>query len=142
MNIPIHPVVATLVAQLDASQREEFEERAAILEFEAAMLRDHAECLALLEVLNNKRQRSLKKYFCKLYERNGEQEYIHPLLFETDAEPIAELVRRAKEFYPGNVDAQDAGFYFFCGGIYIEPESVVEVTEEEYSVLVRYVQLA
>lgn len=52
MNKPIHPLVADMVSKLDAGLREEFEERAAILEFDAAMLRDHAECLALLDVLH------------------------------------------------------------------------------------------
>lgn len=51
MPTPIHPLVAEMVSKLDPALREEFEERAAILEFEAAMLRDHAECLALLDVL-------------------------------------------------------------------------------------------
>lgn len=51
MQTPIHPLVAELVSKLDTGLREEFEERAAIFEFEAAMLRDHAECLALLDVL-------------------------------------------------------------------------------------------
>ncbi len=49
---PIHPLVAQMADKLDAALREEFEERSAILEFEAAILRDHAECLALLEVLH------------------------------------------------------------------------------------------
>lgn len=52
MQIPIHPLVAEMVSKLDPALREEFEERAAIMEFEAAMLRDHAECLALLDVLH------------------------------------------------------------------------------------------
>ena len=84
----------------------------------------------------------MKKYFGKLYERNGEFEYTHSLLFETDADPMAELVGRAKGFYPGSAEVQDAGFNFFCGCIYIEPELVVEVSEQEYAVLIRYVQLA
>jgi hypothetical protein len=41
-----------MVSKLDPALREEFEERAAIMEFEGAMLRDHAECLALLDVLH------------------------------------------------------------------------------------------
>lgn len=49
---PIHPLVAEMVSKLDPAMQEEFQERAAILEFEAAMLRDHAECLALLDVLH------------------------------------------------------------------------------------------
>ena len=52
MKEPIHPLVAEMVSKLDASLREEFEERAAIMEFEGAMLRDHAECMALLDVLH------------------------------------------------------------------------------------------
>lgn len=52
MTTPMEPLVAQLVAQLDASDREDFEERAAIMEFEAMHSRKHAECLALLDVLN------------------------------------------------------------------------------------------
>jgi len=52
MQIPKHKLVAEMVSKLSPALREEFEERAAIMEFEAAMLRDHAECIALLEVLH------------------------------------------------------------------------------------------
>lgn len=52
MQTPIHPLVAEMVSKLDPALREEFEERAAIMEFEGAMLRGHAECMALLDVLN------------------------------------------------------------------------------------------
>lgn len=51
MNRPMDPLVADLLDLLDASLREDFEERAAILEFEAGYSRGHAECLALLDVL-------------------------------------------------------------------------------------------
>lgn len=44
-------LVLELVNQLDAAQREEFEERAAIVEYDAMRCREHAECLALLDVL-------------------------------------------------------------------------------------------
>ena len=44
-------IVAEIVDQLDDNLREEFEERAAIIEFDAQVLRAHAECLALLYVL-------------------------------------------------------------------------------------------
>ena len=47
----MHEIVQQIVRQLDAGQREEFEERAAIVEFEAGHPREHAECLALLDVL-------------------------------------------------------------------------------------------
>lgn len=52
MPTPIHPLVSEMVSKLDPALREEFEERAGIMEFEGAMLRDHAECLALLDVLH------------------------------------------------------------------------------------------
>jgi hypothetical protein len=48
---PLDPLVADMVNLLDASQREEFEERAAIIEYDAKLPRGHAECLALLDVL-------------------------------------------------------------------------------------------
>ena len=44
-------LVLEVVQLLDARQREDFEERAAILEFDAGYARGHAECLALLDVL-------------------------------------------------------------------------------------------
>lgn len=49
--IPQDPLVAELVKKLDGGQREDFEERAAIIEFEGHLPRGHAECLALLDVL-------------------------------------------------------------------------------------------
>lgn len=49
---PQDALVATMVNQLDAVRREDFEERAGIIEFEATLPRAHAECLALLDVLH------------------------------------------------------------------------------------------
>lgn len=49
--MPINDVVADAVGKLDDNLREAFEERAAIMEFDANLPRDHAECLALLSVL-------------------------------------------------------------------------------------------
>lgn len=43
--------MADIVAKLDPSLREDYEERAAIMEFEANMERAHAECLALIDLL-------------------------------------------------------------------------------------------
>jgi hypothetical protein len=51
METPLNPLVADIVAMLDPSLREDYEERAAIMEYEANMERAHAECLALLDVL-------------------------------------------------------------------------------------------
>ena len=51
MKNPIDALVADMVSGLDADQREEFEERAGIIEFDGKVPRAHAECLALLNVL-------------------------------------------------------------------------------------------
>ena len=48
---PTDALVAEMVALLDAVLRDDFEERAGIIEFEAQLPRAHAECLALLDVL-------------------------------------------------------------------------------------------
>jgi hypothetical protein len=48
---PAEPLVAVLVPRLEADLREDFEERAAIVQFDANVQRPHAECLALLDVL-------------------------------------------------------------------------------------------
>ncbi|RDE49583.1 MAG: hypothetical protein DVS81_16005 [Candidatus Accumulibacter meliphilus] len=55
-NHPNHPIpkdaiVIEMVEHLDADDREAFEERAAIIEYDGQLPRAHAECLALLEVL-------------------------------------------------------------------------------------------
>jgi hypothetical protein len=44
-------IVEEIVNLLDENLQEEFHERAAIIEFDAHLLRAHAECLALLYVL-------------------------------------------------------------------------------------------
>ena len=51
MQKPLDPLVAEIVAKLDANQREAFEERAGIIEYDAKLPRGHAECLALINVL-------------------------------------------------------------------------------------------
>lgn len=48
---PTDPLVAKLVALLDASQREDFEERAGIMQFDAQLQRGHAEALAMLDLM-------------------------------------------------------------------------------------------
>lgn len=51
MKKPLDALVATTVNLLNTDLREEFEERAGIMEFDAELPRAHAECLALLNVL-------------------------------------------------------------------------------------------
>ena len=48
---PTDPLVAELAERLDASQREDWEERAGIMQFDGGLTRGHAECLALLDLL-------------------------------------------------------------------------------------------
>jgi hypothetical protein len=50
-DTPYHPIVADLLACLDESQHELFEERAGILEFDVGLDRQLAEALALLEII-------------------------------------------------------------------------------------------
>jgi hypothetical protein len=49
---PLDQIVALIVGHLDENLRELFEERAAIVEFDAGLSRAHAECLALLGLLH------------------------------------------------------------------------------------------
>ena len=51
MQTPIDPLVAELVNRLNPDLREAYDERAGILEYEANLPREHAECLALINVL-------------------------------------------------------------------------------------------
>jgi len=48
---PKDAIVIEMVDRLGADDREAFEERAAIIEYDGQLPRAHAECLALLEVL-------------------------------------------------------------------------------------------
>ena len=48
---PTDAIVADIVSKLEDNLREDFEERAGIIEFDAKLSRGHAECLALLDVL-------------------------------------------------------------------------------------------
>ncbi len=53
METPLNPLVANIVNTLDPNLREDYEERSAIMEFEANMERAHAECLALIDLLRH-----------------------------------------------------------------------------------------
>ena len=45
-----HPILRDLLSRLDSSQRDFYEERSAVLEFEAGVSRDLAEALAILDL--------------------------------------------------------------------------------------------
>lgn len=49
--VPIDTLVADMVNLLNDNLREEFEERAGIMEYSGNLSRAHAECLALLNIL-------------------------------------------------------------------------------------------
>ena len=51
MPVPLDALVAALVAKLDDDLLEDWEERAAIMEFDAQLPRGHAECLAMIDLL-------------------------------------------------------------------------------------------
>lgn len=50
-SYPQHPVILEMLSSLDENQRELYEERAGILEFDTGLDRPLAEALALLEVV-------------------------------------------------------------------------------------------
>ena len=50
-SCPQHPVVLEMLSSLNENQREFYEERAGILEFDAGLDRPFAEAVALLEVV-------------------------------------------------------------------------------------------
>ncbi len=45
--------ILEMIGRLPPDLREDFEERAAIMEYDGKLPRDHAECLALLNILKN-----------------------------------------------------------------------------------------
>ena len=48
---PTDPLLVDLVTRLDDALREDFEERAAIMQFDGGLPRGHAECRAMLDLL-------------------------------------------------------------------------------------------
>lgn len=48
----MNEIVKSLVDRLDANLKDAFEERAAIMEFDGGLQRDHAEALALLDLIH------------------------------------------------------------------------------------------
>lgn len=50
-SYPQHPIVREMLSTLDENQRELYEERAGILEYDAGLDRPFAEALALLDVI-------------------------------------------------------------------------------------------
>lgn len=51
MPVPEDSLVAVLVSKLDENLREDWEERASIMQFDALLPKGYAECLAMLDLL-------------------------------------------------------------------------------------------
>lgn len=51
MPVPDDALVAVLVSKLDDDLREDWEERASIMQFDALLPKGYAECLAMLDLL-------------------------------------------------------------------------------------------
>lgn len=75
MPEPIDPIVADLLARLNENIREQFEERAAIMEFDAEFPRRLAECLGLLDVLS-RNLTGLTGVTAMQYELDGESQWL------------------------------------------------------------------
>ncbi len=52
MQISIDQIVSEMVSKLSPALRQEFDERAGIIQFDGQLPRAHSECLAMLDVLN------------------------------------------------------------------------------------------
>lgn len=83
-----------------------------------------------------------KYIFLILEERNGEYEYSHRSVHElpdnktTTAEQFVE--NYLKEFYGGDAEARDGGYYFYNDEVFVELSSWSFISEETYNVLNRY----
>ena len=73
--IPKDAIVIEMADRLGADDREAFEERAAIIEYDGQLPRAHAECLALLEVLRSD-QSAVKGVVVMQIELDGGTEWL------------------------------------------------------------------
>ena len=80
--------------------------------------------------------------FLQLEERNGEYEYRHHSVHELDdnkKSSAEKFVKKyLKEFYGGESDKEDDGYYFYNGEIFVRINSWDFISEIEYNVLKRY----
>jgi hypothetical protein len=58
----MNEIVEELLKRLNEDQREEFEERAGIMQYDGGLTRDHAECLAMLYLLKKYHTGQLVSY--------------------------------------------------------------------------------
>ena len=69
----MNEIVEQLLTHLSADLREDFEERAAIMEYDGGLPRDHAECLALLYLIK-KNEGKMPSYIEGTLNRKGEHQ--------------------------------------------------------------------
>ena len=103
MTQPIDSIVADVVNQLDADLREDFEERAGVMEFDAQLPRAHAECLALIDLLR-RYPNALWGVTVLQVERSGSMEWMLTTDIATARQHI--VATGGKEI--GTVDLADA----------------------------------
>lgn len=84
----MNDIVAQLVQRLPSDLREAYEERAGIIEFDAQQPREHAECLAMLDLLRT-HPGALLGVTCLRVELNGSLRFV----LITDVEAIAKRFR-------------------------------------------------
>jgi hypothetical protein len=101
---PQDQIVALIVGQLDENLRELFEERAAIVEFDAGLPRAHAECLALLGLLHRFPSVLMGALAVEIEER-GERRWMlaadNSLLGDLSVIRTAQLVDVLREHFDG-----------------------------------------
>ena len=74
--IPKDATVIEMVGRLGADDREAFEERAAIIEYDSHVPRAHAECLALLEVVRRSNALAVTSVVALQIELDGGTEWL------------------------------------------------------------------
>ena len=83
-----------------------------------------------------------KYIFACLKERNGEYEYYHNSIHELPDKRVTTanlfLKNYAKDFYGGEPEKSDGGYYFHGGEVFVEVDSWKFISEEDYHILKLY----
>jgi hypothetical protein len=83
-----------------------------------------------------------KYIFLNLEERNGEYEYMHRSIHELSDSKTVIAKRFVKDylkgFYGGKSEAEDEGYYFFGGEIFVKIYSWCFISKEVFSILRPY----
>lgn len=93
--------------------------------------------------MKNVNEARAKFYLIKLNERNGEQEYTQTSLIELpadeDARKHAETVIVPTWYDDEDAEEKDGGYYFLGGSVFVELYDVIELTEQEFLTLKKYI---